>query len=97
MASLEIRLIKEDVDEDSSPEVLIEFYYREAASQESAFDPELASVSVVYSSEKNGLYDKTTDESDLDRSDVHDDKDRQILFDLANAFTKIDPQSFKPR
>ena len=99
MATFEIRVLREDVDEDSNPEVLIEFYYREAVQTEDAmdFDPDLASVSVVYSSKNDGLFDKITDRSDLDGSGSHDEKDRRILLDLANAFSKINPESFKPK
>ena len=94
MAYFEIRVFSEDMASDGKPEVLVEFYYQDAAGPDDVLRPELKSAAVISASEAEGLYDTVTDKSDVNGDGVSDAEDHQILFDLANAFTKIASSTF---
>ncbi|MDB6141961.1 MAG: hypothetical protein JWP80_1005 [Pseudomonas sp.] len=75
----EIRLSREDFENDGSPEVLIEFHQKK----------KLQYVAYVASSKKNGVYDKVSGDSDVDSKKGHSAHDDKILIGLATAFMRI--------
>jgi|GEM_PF-796662 len=91
MAYFEIRVFKDDLDGDEYPDVGVEFHYQ----KDEASDLKMKSAATIYSSKKNGVYDTVSDKADLDGSGNHDDADKQILRDLANAFAKVSSKSFE--
>ncbi|MBX8510187.1 hypothetical protein K5D34_10905 [Pseudomonas cichorii] len=93
MAKYEIRISKEDLEEDESPEILFEFYeYKDADS--SPDEASLEYVAFVSSSNKDGHFDTVSGNTDIDGQTGHDSRDAEILFELARAFSKI---HFEPR
>lgn len=81
MASYEVRLSTEDLEGDDSPEVLVEFYE----------DQNLSYVASVSSSNKDGVLDSVSGNTDIDGVQGHSEQDDEILIELATAFTKIRP------
>lgn len=81
MANYEVRLSTEDLEGDDSLEVLVEFYEGK----------ELSYVASVSSSNKDGVLDKVSGDTDIDGVQGHSEQDDEILIELATAFTKIRP------
>ncbi|MDO7899607.1 hypothetical protein [Pseudomonas citrulli] len=75
MAAKEIRISIEDLDRDSSPEVLLEFY----------LGKELNFATSVSSSSKNGDYDRVDVRGDADEDGDFDATDDGLFIDLARA------------
>ncbi|WP_122314862.1 hypothetical protein [Pseudomonas cichorii] len=101
MARYELRLSKEDFEDDQSPEVLVEFYEYKDVQQAPAQDrvdqenrrktdrAELKYVAFVSSSSKDGNFDTVSGNTNVDDQAGHDSRDDQILIDLAQAFARI--------
>lgn len=81
MANYEVRLSTEDLEDDDSLEVLVEFYEGN----------KLSYVASVSSSNKDGVLDKVSGDTDIDGVQGHSEQDDEILIELATAFTKIRP------
>ncbi|MDB6049084.1 MAG: hypothetical protein JWR17_1830 [Pseudomonas sp.] len=79
MAIYEVRLSTEDLENDMSPEVLVEFYDKN----------ELEYVASVSSSKKDGVLDKVSGETDIDGEAGYTKADDEIMISLATAFSKI--------
>ena len=99
MAAFEIRMMKEDIDEDSLDEVLIEFYYRADPPSQSEPPNGTAdfpqSVSVVYYSPTEGRFNKVSGRTDVGGAQGYSVEDDQLLIDLATAFSKLSADAFK--
>jgi len=79
MAAKEIRISIEDLDRDSSPEVLLEFYTGK----------ELDFSTSVSSSSKNGKYDKVDVKGDADGDGDFDAQDDELFIDLARSVVAL--------
>lgn len=80
MATNELRMTNEEIDEDdSSPEILMEFYK----------DTKLQFATYVSSSKKNGSYDTVNVKTDADSDGDMDATDEKVLLDLAEAFSRF--------
>ncbi|MCI0995360.1 hypothetical protein HNO91_17350 [Pseudomonas corrugata] len=77
MAKQEIRLSKEDIDGDSSPDILVEFYKDEA----------LQFATFISASKTNGAYDTVNVKTDTDADGDMDVQDENALLELAKAFS----------
>ncbi|MGN8343507.1 hypothetical protein ACLEJQ_07865 [Pseudomonas sp. SMV71] len=75
MAAKEIRISIEDLDRDSSPEVLFEFYTGK----------ELDFSTSVSSSRKDGKYDKVDVKGDADNDGDFDAQDEELFINLARS------------
>ncbi|TWC13677.1 MULTISPECIES: hypothetical protein [unclassified Pseudomonas] len=79
MAKKELRLSKEDIVGDSSPEILLEFYKGKT----------LQFATFLSASKKNGAYDTVNVKTDTDGDGDMDKQDEKTLLELAKAFTRF--------
>ncbi|UZE22385.1 hypothetical protein LOY67_20450 [Pseudomonas sp. B21-056] len=77
MAKQEIRLSKEDIVGDKSPEILLEFYK----------DQTLQFATFISASKANGAYDTVNVKTDIDADGDMDVQDENALLELAKAFS----------
>ncbi|WP_449429886.1 hypothetical protein [Pseudomonas putida] len=79
MSTKEIRISLADIDQDSSPEVFIEYF------EKNEFEFSIT----VSSSNKNGVYDKVNGKGDANGDGKIDESDNPLYIDLAQAALKI--------
>ncbi|SCW84636.1 MULTISPECIES: hypothetical protein [unclassified Pseudomonas] len=79
MAAREIRISIEDLDRDSSPEVLFEFYT----------GTKVDFATSVSSSSKNGKYDKVDVKGDADGDGDFDAQDDELFINLARSVVAL--------
>jgi hypothetical protein len=77
MAKQVIRLSKEDIVGDSSPEILVEFY----------IDTKVQFATFISASKANGAYDTVNVKTDIDSDGDFDVQDENALLELAKAFS----------
>lgn len=75
MAAKEIRVSIEDLNRDTSPEVVLEFYSGKV----------LDFATSVSSSKKNGTYDTVDVKGDADGDDDYDARDEELYINFARA------------
>lgn len=79
MATYELRLSKEDIENGGFKEVLMETYINNV----------LDWAVYASSSKQDGVYDKTSAPDDADGDGDYDDDDKKLFLAVANAFTKM--------
>lgn len=79
MATKELRMTQEYVDDNRSPDVVLEIYKGK----------KLQFATFVSASKKNGPYDTVNVKTDVDGDGDMDRQDEKAILDLAKAFSKF--------